>query len=200
MIMTATAQLGDKTKLFSRQTRRTRIYALTTTKKRSALTLEILSQRWGIGLNTAKKTLQATTQAGVRNVLAPGKWKVRQRLDHLKFLNLHGQYYTNTMFSKVKLTRGHKTAQVFTNGHGYDRFYPLPSKRFAGKALMSFIHDAGITQLLISDNSGEQTFADFGDTCTKYCINRKYTVPHSPWANLAEASIREIKVGILKMM
>jgi hypothetical protein len=100
------------------------------------------------------------------------------------------------MFSKVKSTRGHKTTQVFTNGHGYDRFYPLHSKHFAGKALMSFIHDAGIPQLPISDNSGEQTFTDFGDICTKYHINRKYMVPHSPWANLAEASIREIKVGI----
>jgi hypothetical protein len=129
---------------------RTRIYALSTTKKRSALTPEILSRRWGIGLDTAKKTLQATTQAGICNVLAPGKRKVRQRLDHLKFPNLRGQYYTDTMFSKVKSTRGHKTAQVFTSGHGYDRYYPLPSKRFAGKALMSFIHDAGILQLLIS--------------------------------------------------
>jgi hypothetical protein len=69
-----------------------------------------------------------------------------------------------------------------------------------GKALMSFIYNAGIPQLLISDNSGEQTFADFGDTCTKYHINGKYTVPHSPWATLAEASIRKIKVGIHKVM
>jgi hypothetical protein len=80
---------------------RTRIYALSMTEKRSALTPEILSQRWGIGLDTAKKTLQATTQASVRNVLAPGKRKVRQCLDHLKFPNLRGQYYTDTMFFKT---------------------------------------------------------------------------------------------------
>jgi hypothetical protein len=104
------------------------------------------------------------------------------------------------MFSKVKLMRGHKTTQVFTNGHGYDRFYLLPSKCFSGKAFMAFIRDAGILQLLISNNSGEQAFTEFGNTCTKYCINRKYTVPHIPCANLAEASIREIKVGICKAM
>jgi hypothetical protein len=61
---------------------RTRIYALLTTEKCPALTPETLSRRWGIVLDTAKKTLQAITQAGVRNVLAPGKLKVRQRLDH----------------------------------------------------------------------------------------------------------------------
>ena len=144
---------------------RRRIMSLSVAEKRNALTPEILSRRWGIGLETARKTLSATTQAGVRNVLAPGERKVRQRLDHLKFPNLRGRYYTDTMFSKVKSTRGHKAAQVFTNGHGYDRFYPLASKSLAGKALMSFIHDAGIPQLLVSDNSGEQTYKDFGDTC-----------------------------------
>jgi hypothetical protein len=177
-----------------------RIMSLSTIEKRSTLTPAILSQRWGIGLEAARNTLSATTQAGVRNVLAPGERKVRQRLDHLKFPNLRGRYYTDTMFSKVKSTRGHKAAQIFTNGHGYDRFYPLASKSLAGEALMSFIHDAGIPQILISDNSGEQTFKDFGDTCKKYRIKRKFTIPHSPWANLAEASIRELKVGMRRAM
>jgi hypothetical protein len=101
--------------IFPPNENRTRIYALSTTEKRSALTPEILSRQWGIGLDTAKKTLQATTQVSVCNVLAPGKWNICQRMDHLKFPKLCGQYYTDTMFSKVKSTRGHKTAQVFTN-------------------------------------------------------------------------------------
>jgi hypothetical protein len=108
---------------------RRRINAMTMKEKRSALTPEIISQQWGIGFDKAKRTLQATTQAGICHVLAPGKRKVCQCLDHMKFLNLRGQFYTDTMFSKVKFTRGHKTAPVFTNSHGYDRFYPLPSKR-----------------------------------------------------------------------
>jgi hypothetical protein len=58
------------------------------------------------------------------------------------------------MFAKVKSARGYTTAQVFANGHGYDRFYPMKSKSLAGQALMSFIHDAGIPQTLL-DNSGE---------------------------------------------
>jgi hypothetical protein len=50
------------------------------------------------------------------------------------------------MFFKFNLTRGYNTELVFTTGHGYDRFYPLMSKSLAGKALISFIHDAGIPQ------------------------------------------------------
>jgi hypothetical protein len=82
------------------------------------------------------------------------------------------------MFSTLKSMRGHKTAQVFTNGHGYDRFYPLPSKCFAGKALMSFIHDAGIPQLLISDNSGEQPSRILG-TPARSIISTGNTLSHT---------------------
>jgi hypothetical protein len=43
-----------------------------------------------------------------------------------------------------------------------------------------FIHDAGILQLLISDNSGEQTFRHFWtlgkNLYTQYHIDRKYTI------------------------
>jgi hypothetical protein len=34
------------------------------------------------------------------------------------------------------------------------------------------------------------------DTCKKYRINVKTTVPHSPWQNLAEARIRELKKSV----
>ncbi|KAI2511643.1 Reverse transcriptase (RNA-dependent DNA polymerase) [Fragilaria crotonensis] len=53
-----------------------KLFSLSTSEKRSALTPEILSRRWGVGLDTAKRTLQVTTQSGIRNVLAPGERKV----------------------------------------------------------------------------------------------------------------------------
>jgi hypothetical protein len=91
------------------------LFALSTSGKRSALTPEILSRRWGVGLDTAKRTLQVTTQSGIRNVLAPGERKVRQKLDHLAFPNLSGRWYSDTMFSKTQSIRGQLVAQVFTN-------------------------------------------------------------------------------------
>ena len=46
---------------------------LTTSVRESVLTPQILSQRWNIGLLTAKKTLDVTTQSGLRNIYAPAK-------------------------------------------------------------------------------------------------------------------------------
>ena len=176
------------------------VKAVITDERSSVLTPAILSKRWGIGLTTAKRTMQVTTQAGIRNVLAPGERKVRQRLNHLNFPNLKGTFYTDTMFSKVKSTRGFNAAQVFTDGRGYDQIYPLVSKKRASEALMSFIHDVGIPQTIVSDNASEETQGKFEETCRKYRIEQKQTVPYSPWHNLAEASIRELKVGIRRTM
>jgi hypothetical protein len=40
-----------------------KLFALSWSKKRSDTTTEILSQRWGVGLDTAKRALQVTTQS-----------------------------------------------------------------------------------------------------------------------------------------
>jgi hypothetical protein len=58
---------------------------------------------------------------------------------------------------------------------------------------MRFIHDVGVPHTLISDNAKEDMAGRDRDTCTRNRINVKTTVPHSPWQNLAEASIRELK-------
>ena len=96
------------------------------------------------------------------------------------------------MFSQMKSTRGNRVAQVFTNGLGYDHFYPLKSKGKADTTLKSLIHDVGIPQVLVSDNAPEEIHGHFHDTCQHYRIKQKQVVPHSPWQNLAEASIRKI--------
>jgi hypothetical protein len=91
------------------------LFALSTSCKQSSLTPEILSRRWGVSLDTAKRALQVTTQSGIRNVLAPGERKVRQKLDHLAFPNLSGRWYSDTMVLKTQSIRGQLVAQVFTN-------------------------------------------------------------------------------------
>ena len=43
-----------------------KLFALSTSEKRSTLTHEVLSRRWGVGLDTAKRALQVTTQSGIK--------------------------------------------------------------------------------------------------------------------------------------
>lgn len=186
---------GDETLYTSSEECRT-IRGLSTSDKKSVLTAQVLANRWHIGLNTASRTMNVTTQSGIRNVLAPSERKLRQRLDHMRFPNLRGKWYTDTWFATVKSLRGYKANQLFTNGKGYDRPYPMVSKKDAPNGLMGFIHDVGIPQIIVSDNAQEEIRSEWGATCRKYRIKQEQTVPYCKWRNLAEASVRECKVGV----
>jgi len=48
-----------------------KIFAMSSQERGPVITKEILSKRWGIGLETAHRTLIATTQSGIRRVLHP---------------------------------------------------------------------------------------------------------------------------------
>jgi hypothetical protein len=92
-----------------------------------------------------------------------------------------------------------KCAQVFTNGAGYDLFYPMRKKSEAGVALNSMIRTIGVPKDLVSDGAGEEMGGCFG----KMVVTREYKLnhqclsePYSPWQNRAESSIREINSGI----
>ena len=177
-----------------------KIASISTDERRSVITVPILARRWNIPIARARETLRVTTQAGVRNVLSSSERKVRQRLDHLKFPTLRGRTFTDTMFSNLPSARKYKAAQVFTNGSGFDHFYPLQGKGDAHQGLQDYIKEVAIPQILISDGSKEQMKSKFAEICRQYHIKRQYTVPHSPWQNLAEASIRELKAGIRTAM
>ena len=78
-------------------------------------------------------------------------------------------------------TRGNSTSQHFTNGLGYDIFYPIKSESRAAEALMSFICDAGIPQTLVTDNANAETDGESGETVKVHHIQQQFVVPHSPW-------------------
>jgi Reverse transcriptase (RNA-dependent DNA polymerase) len=169
------------------------IDALSTNDAKSILTAVTLSKKWTISLETAKATLKCSTQTAVRNIFSPSERKVRMKAPWLNFPSIKGDFYVDSMFSKVPSISGYTGGSLFTDGLGYDRFYPWKKKSEHADALMQFIHDVGVPQNLISDNAKEEILGRARDICTKYRINVKTTVPHSPWQNLAEASIRETK-------
>jgi hypothetical protein len=108
---------------------------MTSSERWSALTLEVLSRRWNIGLESAKRTLQAMTQKGVRTVMHPLTRRYRTRQSHLRFPTIWTKVYTDTMFLSVVSIRQYKCAQVFTTNTAYLRIYPLQTKEQAPDAL-----------------------------------------------------------------
>ena len=102
-----------------------------------------LSRKWKIGIDTAKKTLQITTRQR-----KPYKSRRSVLVSVQLFLNrqcLNGNWFSNTLFSKVKSFQGtNACAQVLTNGQFTTVHHPMDSKSQVAHALTGFADDIGI--------------------------------------------------------
>ena len=186
--------------VYGNESERRSVLRLQSTVQQSVLTPEILSRRWGIGLEKAEQTIGVTTHKGMLRSNMPHDRKVRQRFNQLKFPTIGGKWYTDTSYASVKSIRGMKCAQVWTNGKGYDVFHPIKAEKDAHMSLSRFIQDVGIPNLVISDDSQAQVAGEFGKIASLHHIKRMLTMPYQPWQNRAEASIKELKRATIRLM
>ena len=133
-----------------------RIGALYAQHRHTVINAETLSRMWNVGLQTAQKTLRATTQLGVRTAVHPITRRYRVDHLHLHRKRLNATFYTDTLFSKVQSLRGNKCAQIFTDGK-FTAVYPMSTKAKAGDALRELSSDVGIPDNLVADLAGEQS-------------------------------------------
>jgi hypothetical protein len=171
--------------------------------RRFTLMKEVLARRWGIGLETARRTLLATTQEGIRKVFHPLERRVKTKQSHLRFPSLNTRIYTDTMCSRLMSLRGNRVVQVFTDGRHNTFVYPAKAKGTADQSLMTFRHDVGVPKDLTSDNSWEQGAEQKGkwaDIVREFRIRQKFTESYLPWQNRAEASIRELKKEVRRQI
>ena len=61
----------------------------------SAITPENVAKRWMIGIEQAKKTLNVTTQSGVRSIPNPAMRRFKTQMAHLRYPRLHGTFYAD---------------------------------------------------------------------------------------------------------
>jgi len=161
----------------------------------NTLTPEDLSKLWGIGIKTARRTLKATTHRCIRTV---GDLTRRFRTDkaHMRFRRLttkQGQFYVDTLKSKVKSIRGFTCGNLYTNNLGFRKFFPMSTESDTPPTLQAFITLVGLPHAMHSDNAKVFVEGDFSRKCTKFDIKQTFTEPHSPWQDRAETGIREIK-------
>ena len=173
------------------------VSSVSTQERHSILTEEQLARRWGIGIETARSTIWATTQVGVRRILHPVDRRYRTRRADLKFPTANKPWYADTAFFTLPSVRRKTCAEIFTDTEGYDHFYSMKSKSEAGDALNMVIEDTKwIPRTIITDRAPEEIGGTWNAVRKKFQINQRWTEPYSPWQNAAENSIRKIKKGI----
>lgn len=164
---------------------------------RLAISPEDVAKRWNVGISTATKTLQVTTQLGVRTLKHPAQRRFRTAMPHLRYPCLKGTFYADTLFFfTAKSIRGFKCVHLIGNGLGFSRFMPMELKSDAHLSLTSFIQQHGVMENLIVDNDPTMAYEEWRKTVREFRINQRTTEPYSPWQNRAELDVREIKRSI----
>lgn len=170
---------------------------LVTEKRHSPITPEEVSQKFGIGLDTAKKTIQVTTQRGIRHAIHP--LHRRYRTDHLDLhrRRLGGTWFMDTLIARYKSLLGNSYSHVITNGE-FTQVYPVKTRTSpdATDALESFCEDVGIPETLWVDGAKEYVgqHTPFVKLCRKRRIDLHRTEPGKKNQNhAAEHEIGEVK-------
>jgi hypothetical protein len=170
-------------------------------KRQSTVQKEELARLWGVGLEAAERTIQATSQLVVRNALHPIQRRFRTEVAQLRYNRLggrHGQFYSDTMCGPKSL-RQNAMCQIFVNDIDFVKCIPMGLKSQAGDALEEFLQDVGIPASMHVD-AKEQSLAKWGTTVKKFGICQTQMEPYSPWQNRTELTIQEIKKGVRHFM
>ena len=118
----------------------------------------------------------------------------------LRYDRLKHDVFTDTLFSKVDSRRLNRCAQVFTTSFGWSRVYPLRSKGDAHEALSTLFHQDGVPPAMIMDGAKEERLSTFGRKCRQANCYIRPTEPYSPWQNMAEGCVREVKRALMRDM
>ena len=175
-------------------------------KEKLQATPERIAKLWGCGLDTAKRTLEATTHKAYREYLnSTGSLtrRFRTRLAQLRYRQLalpHGAMYSDTMLSKIRSIRGFTCGQLFCNDQWFVKFYPMKQKSDAPDTLKMFHQDVGIPPSMHTDNAQELVQGEFSKLNRKMGTKQTSIEPKTPNQNRAELCMREFKKRISRLM
>jgi hypothetical protein len=104
-----------------------------------------LAARWMIALEHAKKTVQLTTQRGVRTCLNPMLARQFPTNDQmLCYKQLPHMTFTDTLFAGTPSHSENKYAQAFSTSFGWARAHPMTRKGEAHETLSLLFHRDGV--------------------------------------------------------
>jgi hypothetical protein len=167
---------------------------ITSNKKKGMVNKYELAERWFIGIDTAQKTIQATTQRGVRHFLgSKGTRRMKHTAHQLLYRNLRAVVYSDTMFSGAVLLRQNTCAQVHSTEFHWVKVYPMRRKADAHLTLSTLSHDVGVFHTMVTDNAPELAKGKFKKKATHAGAVMHPIEAHTHNQNLAESSIRELR-------
>ena len=163
---------------------------------------EHLSKIWSIDLETAKKTIDITTQylkhEGSDHLSR--RYPTNDRMLRYKRIRTHFFMDTFHVTSKAQSSRGNKHMQLFVSDTGFMYTYPMKSKSEIPNAVKAFAKEIGVPLSLILDPEGTQRSHKLDKITKDMGCRLKFLERKTQWANLAELYIGLLKEAVRKDM
>ena len=162
-----------------------------------------LAKIWRIDENTAKKTLDITSQRCVRkdNPKLSRNFSTNDRT--LRYKHLKEYFYMDTLYATKdagKSSRGNKCAQLFVTDKGFVYIVPMKSESQVLHAVKQFAKCVGAPDAIIHDASKAQKKNAVKQFCNDIGTTLRVLEENTPWANKAELYIGIIKEAVRKDM
>jgi hypothetical protein len=132
------------------------INSINSETRHSSVTPEEVSRKFRCGIETAKKTIEKTTQRGIRRSLNPLHRRYRTYHPDLHRNQLNVSMSSDTLFAKVKSLQGNTCAHLYTTGK-FTKIYPLPDKtaESVGGTLLDVLNNIGVPKEMVTDLGSE---------------------------------------------
>ena len=160
-----------------------------------------LSKVWRIDLETARRTLEVTTQHVKRseNPNLSRNYSTNDRM--LRYKRIREHFFMDTFFASKKSgksSRGNQCMQLFVTDKGFIHVVPMKSKSEVPKAVKMFAKEIGAPDAIICDPAGEQTSRELRLFLHQIGTTLRALEEATPWANKAKLYIGLIKESIRK--
>ena len=156
-------------------------------RRKGTVSAELLAHRCFVGIDTAQRTIDNTTQLAVRDFShSTGTKRLKHTAYQLNYRRLRADCYTDTLFAEVSSLKKNTCAQCYCTDFGWTAVYPMQSKSQAHETLDELHRDVGVFNAMIPDNALELTKGEFAKKLRKVNTALKpiepYTSNHNDWS------------------
>ena len=163
---------------------------------------EMLQKIWRIDYDTAKRTVNTTTQLNRQDANSRMSRNFGTNDRMLRYRRIKSHFFTDTFFVTKKGTsaRGYTCMQIFVSDKGYVFVVPMKSVKEFPKALKLFAKEVGVPELIIADSHRSQKSKEVRDFCHQVGTTLRILEGSTQWANRAELYVGLMKESIRKDM
>ena len=161
-------------------------------RPRRSVDPEHLSKIWRIDLETAKKTLDVTSQNVARSSDPSLSRNYATNDKMLRCNQINECFFMDTFFATKKAgksSRGHNCCQLFVTDKGFVYVVPMKSKSEVLQAVKQFAKEIGAPEALTCDAAREQKSKEVKKFCHEIGTTLRVLEEGTPWANKAELHI-----------